>query len=59
MHVGLVYEDHESALHEGILFPSRCGLLVHSESAYMSVCEADNLEILLVYGSDGSCSCPV
>jgi hypothetical protein len=59
VHVGLVYNDHAVDLHGGILFPSRCGLIFHSESAYLSVCEANNLEILSVYGSDGSCNCLV
>ena len=59
MHIGLVYEDHAFALHGGVLFPSRRGMLVHSESACVVVCEAGNLEIMHVYGCNGSCRCLV
>ncbi len=56
MHASLVDENHAPVLHGGVLFPSRCGLLIHSESACVAVCEADNLEILHVYGCYGACS---
>ena len=54
MHIDPVDKDHASALHGGVLFFSRCGLLVHSEFAYRSVYEANNLEVLPVDGSGGS-----
>ena len=54
MHDGIVDEDHALALHVVVLFSSRCDMRVHSESACMSVCEADNLEVLHGYGSDSS-----
>ena len=49
-----MHTDHASDLHGGILFSFRCGLLVHYEFAYLSVCEADNLEVLPMDGSGGS-----
>ena len=54
MHVGPFNEDHALALHVAVLFSSRCGVRVHYESAYLSVCEANNLEVLHGYGNDGS-----
>jgi hypothetical protein len=51
MHVGHVNEDHAHALHIAVLFSSRCGMRAHFESARLSVCEADNLEVLSGYGS--------
>ena len=41
------------------MFPSCCGLLIHSESACVAVSEADNLKVLPVYGCHGACSCLV
>ena len=54
MHAGHVDEDHAPALHVAVLFSSRCGMRVHSESARMSVSKAINLEVLPRYGSDSS-----
>ena len=53
MHSSHVHKDHASAVYGGVFFSSRRGLLVHSESACLSVCEADNLELVPVDGSGG------
>jgi hypothetical protein len=51
MHTGPVDKNHAHAMHGGVLFSSRCGMLIHSESVCVSVCEAGNLEVLHVDGS--------
>ena len=54
MHTNLVDKDHAVALCVGVLFPSRRDMLIHSESACVSVCEAANLEVLHMDSSGGS-----
>jgi len=54
MHVGLVNEDHAFDLLAGVLFSTPCGWGVHLEPACVRVCETNNLEVLPMYGGDGS-----